>query len=62
MFPNVTLRKVKITHGRHDYRIIVAHWDLGDAGEHVDGLYAFPRKAGYDIDWNAVETLLGDLE
>ncbi len=37
----VTLRKVRITAHKHDYRVIFAHWT--DAN-HVDLLMAFPRK------------------
>jgi len=62
LFPSVTLRKVKIVSGRHDFRIVVAHWDRGEHEDHVDGVYAFPRKAGYPIDWEQVEQILGELE
>ena len=49
-FSNVTLRKVYIRQGRHDFRVIFAHWKLDD-DEHVDLLLAFPRSKGYEIDW-----------
>ena len=61
-FPRVTLRKIRLVSGKHNFRIIVAHWDRGDREDHVDGLYAFPRRDGYPIDWDWVDRLLSDQE
>jgi len=58
-YPAVTLRKAKIESGRHSYRLVVAHWKLEDREDHVDVLYAFPRRRGYPIDWHEVERMLG---
>ena len=50
---NTCLRKAKIQHRKHSFRLIFAHHRLGDR-DHVDVLMAFPRKQGYDIDWSWV--------
>ena len=55
-YPNVTLRKAKIESGKHSFRLVFAHWKLADEREHVDVLYAFPRKRGYPIDWEWVDS------
>jgi hypothetical protein len=52
------IRKAYITHRKHDFRLIFAHWTFEDGAEHVDVLLAFPRKAGYSIDWEQVEEWL----
>ncbi len=57
-YPAATLRKVYIEHDRHSFRLIVAHWAIDDAEDHVDVLYAFRRKAGYPIDWRWVNEVL----
>ncbi len=54
-YPNVTMRKAKIESNKHSFRLVFAHWKLADGREHVDILYAFPRKRGYSIDWNWVD-------
>jgi hypothetical protein len=59
-FPDVTLRKIAIRSGRHDYRLVVAHWRLEEGREHVDVLYAFRRRKGYAIDWDWVDSVLRD--
>src|SRR5437762_1493500 len=54
------IRKAKIVHRKHDFRLIFAHWRFEDESEHVDLLLAFRRRDGYEIDWNWVtETLQG---
>jgi len=58
-YSGVVLRKVKIECGRHNYRLVFAHWTLADGKEHVDVLYAFRRQAGYPIDWDDVDKVLG---
>lgn len=55
-FPHVTFRKIKLIHQRHDFRIIIAHYLLDESQEHVDVLMVFPRKSGYLIDWDWVES------
>lgn len=62
VFAGVTLRKIKIVSGRHNFRIIIAHWSRGDYEDHVDGIYAFARQPGYPIDWDWVQEVLGELE
>jgi hypothetical protein len=60
-FNAVTFRKIKLEPGgKHSYRIVVAHWDRGSEEDHVDGLYAFPRKDGFQIDWDEVAEWLAD--
>src|ERR1051325_4271602 len=54
----VAIRKAKITHQKHDYRIVFAHWKFDDDQEHVDLLMAFPRKDDYQIDWKWIESCL----
>lgn len=57
--PNlVAIRKVVLTHRRHDFRIVFAHWTLEDESEHCDLLLAFPRRSGYKIDWSWVDRVL----
>jgi hypothetical protein len=55
-YPNVTLRKAKLESNKHSFRLVFAHWKLADEHEHVDVLYAFPRKRGYSIDWKWVDS------
>ncbi len=60
-FSNVTLRKAYLTSGRHDIRIIFAHWNDNDI-DHVDLLLAFPRKQGYEIDWAWIANILHKVD
>jgi hypothetical protein len=60
-FSNVTLRKAYLTSGKHDFRIVFAHWKDTDF-EHVDLLLAFPRKRGYAIDWNWMGDILHKVD
>lgn len=55
---DVTLRKLKFKHQRHEYRLIVAHWSTPGEIDHCDALLLFPRKDDYDIDWEWVEQAL----
>ena len=57
-YPSLAMRKVYIETGKHSYRLVVAHWTLSPRTEHVDVLYAFPRKKGYPIDWDKLKELL----
>ena len=59
-YPTATLRKAYIESHRHSFRLIFAHWKLSAQTEHVDFLYAFPRRRGYQIDWKWVDTRLGE--
>ncbi|HVC94522.1 MAG TPA: hypothetical protein VND64_12565 [Pirellulales bacterium] len=59
-YPDVVLRKVYIEHNPHNYRLVFIHWTFEDSSEHVDVIYAFPRKRGYPIDWEQVEQFLRD--
>ena len=61
-FPGVTLRKVRIQTGRHSFRLVCAHWEFDEGGDHVDVLYAFRRKAGYPIDWDWVDSVLRESD
>jgi hypothetical protein len=43
---------------RIDEVVVVIHWRMTGREEHVDVIYAFPRKTGYgEIDWEWVESL-----
>lgn len=59
-YANVTLRKVYLESNKHSFRLIFAHWKVSENTEHVDVLYAFPRKRGYQIDWDCVDAWLED--
>ncbi|HEX5471107.1 MAG TPA: hypothetical protein VFW73_04440 [Lacipirellulaceae bacterium] len=62
-YPNATLKKVRIERDPHSYRLIVVHWILTDddpPDEHVDIIYAFPRKRGYPIDWTWVAEFMDE--
>jgi hypothetical protein len=54
----VTLRKAKVTGQNYDWRLLLIHYRGHD--EYVRVFSAFDRKAGYDIDWDAVGGLLED--
>jgi len=58
-YPSVSFRKAKIESGRHTYRLVFAQWQFKDRDDHVDVLYAFPRRSGYPIDWDEVDEMLG---
>ncbi len=60
-YPNITLRKVVLESGKHSFRLVVAHWTLNPE-DHVDGLYAFPRRRGYPINWKEVEAFLKERD
>jgi hypothetical protein len=61
-YPNLTLRKIKLRSGKHNYRLVVAHWTLESGAEHVDVLYAFRRQDGYPIDWTWLDSIAGDVQ
>jgi len=54
----VTLRKAKVTGQNYDWRLLYLHFH--GHGGHVRVFAAFPRKAGYDIDWDAATALSTD--
>jgi hypothetical protein len=53
----VSLRKAKVVGHKYDWRLILIHY-AEPSGGHVHVFHAFERKAGYEIDWDAVVTLL----
>jgi hypothetical protein len=57
-----SMRKVYLTHRKHNYRLVFLHRTPPDGSEHVDVLLAFRRKEGYAIDWNSVADLLREDE
>jgi hypothetical protein len=57
--PGVTIRKAKLTHPPHDYRLVFLHFRPGDAEERVEVIYAFRRQEGYPLHWDWIE---GQLE
>ncbi len=59
-YPGVMIRKASVTLKKHDWRIIFLHRRQEDGSEHVNLLYIFKRKEGYHIDWQWIESLLGD--
>lgn len=60
-YPHATLRKVYIERDPHRFRLIVIHWVLPEEDEeHVDVIYAFPRKRGYSIDWEWVAEFMDE--
>lgn len=58
-FDSVVLRKVYIITNKHNFRVIFAHWTQI---EHVDLLMAFPRKVGYEIDWEWIIKTMFDRD
>jgi hypothetical protein len=60
-FRNATFRKAKIEHNPHSFRLVFIHWSFEEEGreDHVDVIYAFPRKDGYEIDWKWIESFAG---
>jgi hypothetical protein len=57
LFRQATFRKAYIEHGKHSFRLVFVHWTFSPDDEHVDVIYAFPRKRGYPIDWDWIEQL-----
>lgn len=57
-YPEATFRKIYIEHRRHSFRLIFIHWQI-EPDDHVDIIYAFPRKKGYAIDWEWVDEVCG---
>src|SRR5580704_1356745 len=53
-FPTAIFRKVKLIHDPHGFRLVVIHWRNPNGEDHVDVIYAFSRKEGYEIDWTWV--------
>lgn len=53
--------------GNRRVELIVIHWvfpdedaEDGRGDEHVDVIYAFPRKRGYSIDWHWVAEFMDE--
>jgi hypothetical protein len=60
LFPTAIFRKIYIRHNPHSFRLVVIHWRRGASEDHVDVIYAFPRKDGYAIDWDDVAAFAAD--
>jgi hypothetical protein len=58
--PGVAVRKAKLIHRKHDYRILFLHRRSDGGSEHVDLLYILKRKEGYHIDWEWIASVLGE--
>lgn len=58
--PDVKVRKAKIQHQKHDFRLLFIHWSRQDGSEHVSLFDAFPRKKGYAIDWDWCREAVGE--
>jgi hypothetical protein len=58
---NVFIRKVDITHQKHDYRMVYIHQIREDGSQRADFLYARPRRDDYrSLDWPGIaEFILG---
>jgi hypothetical protein len=55
----VFIRKVKIVHQKHDYRMVYLHRHREDGEEQVDFLYVRPREDDYrSLDWDQIRTFL----
>ena len=55
----VFLRKVKIVHQKHDYRMVYLHRRREGGEEQVDFLYVRPREDDYQsLDWEQVRASL----
>jgi hypothetical protein len=55
----VFLRKIKIVHQKHDYRLVYLH-RLGEGWEEVDVFYIRSREDDYrSLDWDVVRSLIG---
>jgi hypothetical protein len=59
----VFLRKVKIVHQKHDYRMVYLHQRREDAEEQVDFLYVRPREDDYrSLDWDQIRSFILEEE
>ena len=55
----VFVRKVKIVHQKHDYRMVYLHQRRADGEEQVDFLYVRPREDDYrTLDWDLIRSYL----
>jgi hypothetical protein len=55
----VFLRKVKIVHQKHDYRMVYLHRRREDGEEQADFLYVRPREDDYrSLDWDRLREFL----
>ena len=59
--PVVCIRKAKIRHQKHDYRMLFLHFKPPEGEEHVTILQAFPRQEDYHIDWDWVDQVIRDV-
>ncbi len=55
----VFVRKIKIVHQKHDYRMVYLHQVREDGEEQVDILYVRPREDDYrSLDWDTIRAFL----
>ncbi len=59
---NTWFRKVKITHGKHDLRMIYLHRIRNDGVEQVDFLWMFARRDGYKLNWDEIRSILQEAD
>jgi hypothetical protein len=57
---DVRVRKAKIQHRKHNFRLLFIHRTLPDGSELVYLFDAFPRLKGYAIDWDWCRELIGE--
>jgi hypothetical protein len=56
---SAALRSIKVIANPHDFRVLVIHFPLQARAVAID---AFPRKSGYEIDWDFVEEFFANHE
>ncbi len=59
---DVTLRKVKIRHQSHDFRLLFLHHRRNDGPDLVDFVYVFDREDGYEINWEWIDSMIPEAE
>jgi hypothetical protein len=57
---DVRVRKAKIQHHKHNFRLLFIHWTQPDGSEHVYLFEAFPRLKGYGIDWDWCDKFIAE--
>jgi hypothetical protein len=58
--PDVRVRKAKIQHQKHNFRLLFIHQTLSDGTEQVHLIDAFRRLRGYAIDWDWCREVVGE--
>jgi len=59
---DIVLRKVKIRHQSHDFRMLFLHHRRSEVPDLVDFVYVFDREDGYEIDWEWIDSMLPEEE